>query len=194
MNLHTAHHGKDESGRAPIIEGYIRQSVDFAFSNMGSTGSAVKMMDVGADYGYAMHYAATTYGAQVWGLEPYTQSNVWGLNIMQGSVEDPALQYRWLAATWPKVDLLFLNHVLEHFCDPHVALMNLRHLLKPDGWIFVATPEANSEWALWDGHLSIYTRPFTDYLMNMHGFMVEARDEKEFRPGNVELWTLARSV
>lgn len=79
------------------------------------------------------------YGLQAEGLEQstdaveYAQDKL-GLKVHQGSIFShglPANHY----------DIVFSTAVMEHFTNPLAALEQMRALLKPDGLLFVNTPD-----------------------------------------------------
>jgi 2-polyprenyl-3-methyl-5-hydroxy-6-metoxy-1,4-benzoquinol methylase len=67
MNIHTKHHNKGDDGRSKEIEGYIEQSVNWAVHHATQRGYDLKdlsVLDVGCDYGYALHYLLIKSGDQ----------------------------------------------------------------------------------------------------------------------------------
>jgi hypothetical protein len=183
MNIHTAHHHYDLNGRDTVIEGYIEASLNFAYSHLKR--HVWSMLDVGADYGYAMHYAEDSLEcSRAVGIEPYLKHNPWGLDIRRISAEDPRLRLE----VEGEFDLIFLNHTLEHFYNPTLVLSNLEHVRSAETKLFVAVPHANSEWSKWEGHFSIWTSDWLDHFCRTNGWRCVELVERELRPGCVEVW------
>ncbi len=80
------------------------------------------------------------------------------------------------------VNVLFFNHVLEHVPDPYGALEELARVLKPGGWLYLATPNA---WWFWEVHYRMpgihwMPGPIRDVLVRV------IRGEERF---DVRLWS-----
>jgi len=56
-----------------------------------------------------------------------------GLNIFCGGIER-------LKGAGEKADLVILNHVFEHFIDIDSELNGIRHIMKPEGLLFISLP------------------------------------------------------
>lgn len=95
------------------------------------------------------------------------------LDIHQGGIEA-------LAGQSASFDAITLSHVIEHVHDPLALLRACYRLLRPRGWIWVATPNLESQGhcrfgASWRGlepprHLVLLTRSSIFYLMQTAGF------------------------
>jgi len=188
MTNHTQAHNHDlATGRAGAdIEEYIRNSLTFAHSFLPPEVSAAwELLDVGADYGYAMHYAETQLKCKrIYGIEPYLKTNPWNLPILQMPVEDPLLKQVGIG----QVDLLFLNHTLEHFYNPSLALSNLAHFRRRMTRLFIAVPHLECAWSRWEGHYSIWNEQWLEHFCSLHGWKPIELTTREFRPGCVEVW------
>jgi SAM-dependent methyltransferase len=62
-----------------------------------------------------------------------------------GLADWPGLEFRQAdvcALPWPdeSFDLVFYHHVIEHVDDPTRSLVEIARVLRPDGWLFVGTP------------------------------------------------------
>lgn len=78
-------------------------------------------------------------------------------------------------------DAITLSHVLEHLHDPAMFLRDVHRLLKPDGMLFVDTPNIQSRgarcWGMhWRGleiprHLVLFSRPALIDLLHAAGFV-----------------------
>ncbi len=61
-----------------------------------------------------------------------------GIDVRIGSIDS-------LDASREKFDGITIRHVIEHLHDPITVLKNCYKLLKPGGWIWIETPNMNSE-------------------------------------------------
>lgn len=71
------------------------------------------------------------------------------------------------------VDLIVLNHVIEHIAEVDFFVRQLRRVLVPGGTVYIRTPNLDRvKWAFWDDYTHV--RPFTvrglDHLMRTVGF------------------------
>ncbi|MCF6192358.1 MAG: methyltransferase domain-containing protein [Candidatus Hydrothermae bacterium] len=83
------------------------------------------------------------------------------------------------------VDVIFFNHVLEHVPDPEAALHELTRVLKPGGWLYLASPNA---WWFWEVH---YRLPGIHWMpAGVRDVLVQRlRGEARF---DVQLWAYPR--
>ena len=95
-------------------------------------------LDVGCGFGMVIHFMKQ-FGLRAEGLEQsedaveFSQTKL-GLTVHPGSIfshELPANHY----------DVVFSTAVMEHFTNPLTALEQMRDLLKPNGHLFVNTPD-----------------------------------------------------
>jgi SAM-dependent methyltransferase len=90
------------------------------------------------------------------------------------------------------VDLIIVNHVLEHLADPIGTLRDLRSLLKPGGRIYIDVPDVECYSSIQDLHIahiyhfSVRTLPL---LVSRAGFLVEStqRHRPPHHPASVRL-------
>lgn len=71
------------------------------------------------------------------------------------------------------VNLIVLNHVIEHIAECEFFVRQLRRVLVPGGVVYVRTPNAaRVKWAFWDDytHIRPYTARALDQLMCSAGF------------------------
>ena len=97
---------------------------------------ANRLLDVGCGTGGLME-KHRRLGWTVYGIEPSSRAcavcRSIGLEVHQGSVFDASLESR-------QFDVILLNHVIEHFPDPILALRQLTRFLAPGGKVVVRTP------------------------------------------------------
>lgn len=71
------------------------------------------------------------------------------------------------------IDLILLNHVIEHIANTEFFVGELRRVLRPGGCLYIRTPNlARVQWAFWDDHTHVkpFTVPALDHLMRTTGF------------------------
>ncbi|GAB6988677.1 class I SAM-dependent methyltransferase [Paenibacillus pini] len=88
-------------------------------------------------------YTAQSAGWKVTGIEPSVVScqyayKKYGLSLIQG------IWHRDLKQELEPFDAIALWHVLEHMPHPVDLLIELREILKPDGFLFISIPNKNS--------------------------------------------------
>lgn len=182
-NIHTISHDYAANGRSIEIEGYIAKSVAWCIANIGVPTS---VLDVGADYGHALHLFRTEGTERVKGLELYGESgNPHNLEIARENIEDPLL-FNKLGGE--HFDLVFVNHVLEHLTNPYFFMGTMRQL-KPK-FIYIGVPECRDDWAYWDCHYTIWNERFLTHFMKLNNFELVASNVTALRPGKTELWGL----
>jgi 2-polyprenyl-3-methyl-5-hydroxy-6-metoxy-1,4-benzoquinol methylase len=100
----------------------------------------MKVLDFGCGAGQFLELA-TRLKANAVGVdigEPNTRRlKARGLDVFRGTLEEFVAQ-----ATPHSFDLITSSHVFEHLHDPVGALRQFRQLLKPDGLIWIAVPNA----------------------------------------------------
>lgn len=106
-----------------------------------------------------------------------------GLDLRLGTVES-------LGEPESSFDAITLSHVIEHVVDPSQTLNACRRLLRPEGVLWLATPNARSEgaqhwgsaWRGWEipRHLHVFTGPALATMLARAGF------------DSIRWWTSAR--
>lgn len=98
------------------------------------------LLDVGCDTGAFMTFAQKKYGMKVTGIDvsrlAVDRAKMLGLDAR---VENIATIH---AA--PIYDLVVLNDVLEHVNEPFAVLANIANILRPNGRVYIATPNGDA--------------------------------------------------
>lgn len=139
-------------------------------------GRGHRLLDVGCGNGDFLLLASQA-GWEVVGLEPDPKAaqaaRSHGIDVRQDSIEslDPAIE---------SFDGITLSHVIEHMHDPVAALRHCYALLKPNGWIWIETPNVDAQGhesfgPAWRGlepprHLVLFNRPSLFDLLRSIGF------------------------
>ncbi len=132
--------------------------IQSTFPNLSWQG--LKVLDFGAGEGETSRLLLQI-GAEVTAVEPYGSSicGAKGIRAVRNLEELP---------TGSKFDGIMMVEVVEHLPDPIHTFQKLNTYLKPDGWIFLTTPNTGSlkAWLLgnrWGeclkfGHLFLFSR------------------------------------
>jgi SAM-dependent methyltransferase len=133
----------------------------------------MRILDFGAGRGAAMQ-AMKQAGAHVVGVEP----NGWESLRKLGFEAYPDI--RALPSHSIPFDGIVCYDVIEHLLDPEMQLLTLRALLKPGGWLVVATPNARSLRARvrgsdWEearkvGHLMLFSPTGLEQMFRRAGY------------------------
>ncbi len=135
-----------------------------------------RLLDAGANFGHFLKVARDCYQASGFDLSPsavaWSREN-FGVANAVGSVYAP----RSDGAPW---DGITCWDVIEHLADPQAALGRLRDLLRPQGWLFLSTPDAGSpvarvlgrRWHYLDPvqHITVFSRPNLRTLLEQAGY------------------------
>jgi 2-polyprenyl-3-methyl-5-hydroxy-6-metoxy-1,4-benzoquinol methylase len=101
--------------------------------------SEVRLLDVGAGYGYFRKAATdsgwTTYGVEISRHAAAVAQQEFGMDTFVGTLQDYAR-----AGAGHSYDVLTLFDVVEHVEDPVALLETVRSLLKPEGLCVLRTP------------------------------------------------------
>lgn len=146
-------------------------------------------LDVGCGTGEFSSLLKSSYGCNIWGIEPDLPSFEQSLGVLDrcfaGGWED-------CHASLPSAffDAIFFNDVLEHMVSPGLCLRQARSLLAPGGKVFASIPNfiyadnlvnivASRDWQYQDSgildrtHLRFFTRKSMVRLFRDSGFSVE---------------------
>jgi SAM-dependent methyltransferase len=159
-------HNDDHGLVARLLVGQRAQLRGRAYRALLNGKSAGALFDVGA--GDCRHFVELRQFAdwQFAGVEIQAavaeKARSAGFDIETGTLEDMDIT-RHIG----RYDVVSLNHVLEHVCDPNEVIARCYQLLKPGGWLIGQLP-TNSAWeagfgATWAGyhyprHLQVFSR------------------------------------
>ena len=226
-NIHTKEHNKDsKTGRSPEIEGYINLSCAHVISKLQSEGVNLEdtmFIDIGCDYGRAIHYMQDFFNYCV-GFEPNNDFNPFDTHIINENFSANVLLRRIIGSVKEYKDYLnkpyninnyvfFLNHSFEHIENPIALLKEIEKsilfikdkqvksgesFIPARFFIFIAVPHLDSEWAYWEGHVTLWNethlentivRTFSDRVIYSLG--IETRC---FRETNKEIWYMCEVI
>src|SRR5687767_13057794 len=97
---------------------------------------AGKILDVGCGTGAFLNTMQQA-GWEITGLEPDEAAKVRARQLYGLILQDPEKLFKIPAETF---DAITLWHVLEHIHDLHKYLDQVKNLLKPEGFLFIAVP------------------------------------------------------
>ncbi len=141
--------------------------------------SGAKVLEIGCASGDLL-VSLRNEGLEVMGIEPspYASSvarDHFQLNVHTGTILDAPLNAE-------SFDAIVMRGVLEHLASPYTALVRVASLLKPEGFLFLATPNFNSLdrrvfGEFWHGlqiprHLNLFTVRTLSTLLDMAGFTI----------------------
>jgi SAM-dependent methyltransferase len=141
-----------------------RSYADRSVRNLRRPGSGGRLLDVGCGHG-AFLAEMRRAGWDVYGIEPDSaaarMARANGVPVANEPFEEASLAPE-------SFDAITMNHVIEHFHDPVEALRISHRLLKPNGILWIATPNLAShghalfgpDWIGLDPprHLVLFTR------------------------------------
>jgi SAM-dependent methyltransferase len=102
---------------------------------------AGKILDIGCGGGVFLHQFKGFFGQgwEVTGIEPTVEYAELAARRLSAKIESGMFdEYSFVGNSF---DLITINHVLEHVIDPIEFLHLAQKLLKPNGMIFIETPE-----------------------------------------------------
>ena len=156
---------------AKIFPG-LRRGLDFEFRFLPKPNKGDHLLDIGCGNGRLI-VGLLEAGWQISGVEldPIAAkvARSIGIDVTQGTIES-------LKEESDKYDAITLSHVIEHVHDPRKLLQDVYRLLKPNGVVYIETPNIDSHWAKlfrenWRGlesprHLILFTpRSLIDLLL-----------------------------
>ncbi|RAK63267.1 methyltransferase [Hymenobacter edaphi] len=132
-----------------------------------------RVLDYGCGTGYFLH-AAKEAGWQIAGFEPNDSAR----RLAEQNTAQPIAHGELSQFAPASFDVITLWHVLEHILDLNATLEQLVTLLKPDGILVIAVPNAESpdaqyyreQWAAYDvpRHLYHFTAKTVGRLLGKH--------------------------
>jgi 2-polyprenyl-3-methyl-5-hydroxy-6-metoxy-1,4-benzoquinol methylase len=118
----------------------LRHAADAGMRFVPRAAEGRRLLDVGAGNG-AFLLQARSAGWEVLGVEPdpaaVEAARRAGLDVRIGGIE-------CLSGARLSVDVITMNHVIEHVHDPRTVLREAFDLLRPGGTVFIETPNAAS--------------------------------------------------
>ena len=152
------------------------RALDLIERHLGGSGA---LCDLGCWVGFLLAEARER-GWSVQGVEPSEFAARFGrerlgLDIRTGTLATAELP----GATF---DCVVMGDVIEHLPDPGEALDRVHGLLKPNGILYLALPDAGSAvarslrarwWSVLPTHVQYFTRTSLARLLDRHGFTVE---------------------
>jgi 2-polyprenyl-3-methyl-5-hydroxy-6-metoxy-1,4-benzoquinol methylase len=122
----------------PAVESENFQRCIWMKDEIPSSGS---ILDIGCGGGVFLHQFIEFYGSnwKVAGVEPTVEYAELASRRLGASIEPGMFDDRMFSGKL--FDLITINHVLEHIIDPIVFLRNACRLLKPNGMIYLETPD-----------------------------------------------------
>ena len=159
----------------------LRRNADAGMRFLPRASAGRRLLDVGAGSGdYLLR--ARSAGWDVVGVEPdaaaVATARRAGLDVRQGGIEA-------LSDPPASIDVITMNHVIEHVHDPRAVLNEAFRLLRSGGVLYVETPNINSygherfgrHWHALDPprHLVLFGWESLDRLLEETGFSVIKR-------------------
>lgn len=140
----------------------------------------IKVLDIGCGFGEAVGYHQNR-NCDAHGIE--ADNNVrkvvdkFGLNIEIGLFNKDLFEKDYF-------DYVTMDQVLEHSIDPIETLNGINHILKPNGYLVISIPNANSllahlfkkRWINWHTpyHLQFFSKKSIELLASNTGFSIES--------------------
>ena len=120
-------------------------------------------------------------GWEVAGLEPDESAKLKAKQLYGLTLQHPETFFRTPAETF---DAITMWHVLEHIHDLHKNLVQVKKLLKPEGFLFIAVPNYTcydqkiyrEYWAAYDvpRHLYHFSLRAMMQLLQLHGLKIKS--------------------
>jgi SAM-dependent methyltransferase len=88
-------------------------------------------------------------------------------------------------------DTVYMRHVVEHVSDLETFFLAVRTLLRDNGFLVMEIPDVEEGFALgspailWEEHVSYFTQPLAEYLLQRFGFRVADRRRYVFGGGSM---------
>ncbi|MEZ3136806.1 class I SAM-dependent methyltransferase [Stutzerimonas kunmingensis] len=157
-----------------------------------SLASDARILDIGSGMGHFLHHFQKAGFTDLQGMEPSLAAaelarNTYSLNVHSASVDTFVASERF--------DLVSLCGVLEHIADLRRSMESISALLRDDGYLFIAVPDASSfgqvvpaepflEFAL--EHINFFSATSLDNLLRACGFekVIVASQHNDFYDNN----------
>ena len=99
-----------------------------------------------------------------------------------------------MAEVFGEVDVMFINHSLEHAANAFALMEQVSKMQKKGGVLFIAIPDADYPWAYSmtssTTHFSIFNEGFLQEILQRFGYRA-CIEKRCFREGAGELWAFA---
>jgi len=93
-----------------------------------------KVLDIGCSYGeFLIQFGPKSLGVTC-AMEEAEYGKKENLSIVFGNIEDPRFVLK------EKFDVIWANNLFEHLYSPHQFLINIRRLIKKDGFLILGVP------------------------------------------------------
>lgn len=156
---------------------YQRANIDSFMRNLPKSMPGQRLLDFGCGSGEFL-LVARNLGWNVLGIDLDSKAvqvaRDYGLEVLQGGIE------QLINENVGKFDGITLSHVIEHVYEPRVLLEACRKLLNPGGWLWLETPNLDSEGHRYFGsnwrdldpprHLALFTNSSLKQLLIDAGF------------------------
>ncbi len=158
------------------VEGFMWMLDEFEKRWFKSHQSRGRMLEIGCAMGHFLFCAkARTWKVQ--GIEFVNSAASWAKNYLQLDIIDTPVEVSNLDLK--KFDAIVGIEMIEHVRNPLEVLKNTEKWLKPDGMIFLTTPNIESHslkskepWAVLDprDHLTLFSKKTITEILNKAGF------------------------
>ena len=101
------------------------------------------IIEIGSGYGYFIHYANSS-GHRASGIEISEEYANLSNSLIKGKILNIQSQMYGKYFSKEKFDLIYMEHVFEHFLNPSIELKRLNSLLNQDGIFFISVPNHKS--------------------------------------------------
>lgn len=143
---YTEEYGPYNHENGGEVEALIEKAKETGFHRNIRITSGMEILDVGCGGGNFLR-VAQSLGAEVQGVEPsehaYKVCRSYDLSVYHGMLDEYIVDEK----KNKKFDLITSSHVVEHHPDPVIFLKGMAKLLKPDGMITIAVPNAGCLWS-----------------------------------------------
>lgn len=99
-----------------------------------------RVLDIGSGGGFALK-AFQEMGLEVLGVETSEVAQQFAIHKLNVKVVKSSLEN---FETDEKYDVIFMNHVLEHFMDPNEAMLKIVSLMNKNGLLYIRVPDHDS--------------------------------------------------
>lgn len=135
------------------------------------------LLDIGSGYGYFLN-EAKKHNLKVLGIEPSTFLCRHSLKNLKLPILNQAFEEYIKQNKKDTFDFIILIHVIEHVPDPRTFINQIAKLLKPEGILYIETPNLDSHLFYSEkqhytfltppDHLFIFSKKFFDLQINLN--------------------------